>query len=113
MNNTTSLLAAVAFSTLLLPAFAQAQATGPQTPNLDRREANQQRRIDEGVKSGQLTPRETAMLERREGSLNANEAKAKADGVVTPKERAQLQREANRDSRAIAREKHDRQHVKK
>lgn len=106
------LLAAVIFSAVTLPAFAQAPAT-PSTPNLDRREANQQRRIDQGVNSGQLTPRETARLERRLAKLNADEAKAKSDGVVTPKERAQLQAEANRDSRAIAREKHDRQRVAK
>jgi hypothetical protein len=106
-------LVAVLLAALTLPAFAQAPATTPSTPNLDRREANQQRRIDEGVKSGQLTPRETARLERREAKLNADEAKAKSDGVVTPKERAHLQAEAHRNSRAIAREKHDRQRVAK
>lgn len=102
-------LLAVLLGALTLPAFAQT----PATPNLDKREANQQRRIDQGVQSGQLTPREAARLERREAKLNADEAKAKADGVVTPKERARLQAEANHNSRAIAREKHDRQRVAK
>ena len=38
---------------------------------------------------------------------------AKADGVVTPQERARLQHEANRNSREIRRETHDRQHARK
>ena len=38
------------------------------------------------------------------------EARAKADGQVTAQERKHLQHEANRDSKAIARQKHDRQH---
>jgi uncharacterized protein YaiL (DUF2058 family) len=75
---------------------------------MDKREAKR-RRIDQGVASGQLTPREAARLEKREGKLAANEQAAKADGVVTRKERRRLQRQANRDSAAIYRQKHDAQ----
>jgi len=85
-------------------AFAQTA-----TPNLDKREAKQQARIDQGVASGQLTPKEAAHLQKREAKLAANEQAAKADGVVTRKERRRLQRQANRDSAAIYRQKHDAQ----
>lgn len=91
----------------------QAQAQSSSTPVLDKREANQQRRIEQGGASGQLTPREQERLEHRADRLEAHETKAKADGVVTPGERARLQREANRNSRVIAREKHDRQRAPK
>ena len=91
---------------LLLPTFAVAQST----PNLDKRERKQQQRIRQGVRSGELTPAEKRHLEARERKLKKDEAKAKADGEVTPTERARLQREANRDSRAIYRQKHDAQH---
>ncbi len=111
MNKFKTILVATVIGAITLPAFAQAPA--PSTPNLDKREANQQRRIDQGVKSGQLTPQEAARLEKRQERLKAHEAKAKSDGVVTPQERARLQSEANRNSRVIAHEKHDRQHVKK
>ncbi len=77
------------------------------TPNLDKREKRQSKRIEQGVKSGELNNREAARLNRQEARLNANEAKAKADGVVTPKERAKLQHEANRTSRHIYKQKHD------
>lgn len=88
-------------------AFAQTA-----TPNIDKRQANQEKRIEQGVKSGELTPKETANLEKREAKLQTDKEKAKADGVVTKKERAKLQHEANRDSKAIYRQKHDAQKVK-
>ena len=88
-------------------AFAQTA-----TPNIDKRQANQERRIEQGVKSGELTKKEAAHLEKREAKLEADKQKAKADGVVTKKERAKLQHEANRDSKAIYRQKHDAQKAK-
>ena len=106
-----TLIAAVAL-TLGGAAFAQAPAApaGPvATPRIDQRQANQQKRIDQGVASGQLTGREAVRLERREGKIAVNEAKAKADGVVTPAERRRLRGEENRASKAIYRQKHDRQ----
>jgi hypothetical protein len=88
-------------------AFAQTA-----TPNIDKRQANQEKRIEQGEKSGQLTTKEANRLEKREGKLEADKEKAKADGKVTKKERAKLQHEANRDSKAIYRQKHDAQKAK-
>lgn len=79
------------------------------TPRVDQREANQERRIQQGVNSGQLTPRETNRLENQQGRIERAEDKAKADGKVTAKERAHLGNMQDRASRDIAREKHDRQ----
>lgn len=89
--------------------FAGSAYAETATPNLDKRQANQEKRIEQGVKSGELTKKEAARLEKREAKLEANKQKAKADGVVTKKERAKLQHEANRDSKAIYRQKHDAQ----
>ncbi len=109
-----TLIAAV---TLVVGAAAFAQTTAPAsvakdptaTPTLDKREANQQKRIDQGVASGQLTAKETNRLDKREAKLAADEAAAKSDGKVTPAERRKLQREANRDSKAIYKQKHNKQ----
>ena len=51
-----------AFIMASLPALALAQATPatPATPGIDKRQANQERRIQQGVNSGQLTGREAA-----------------------------------------------------
>lgn len=88
-----------------LPALAFAQAT----PGIDKRQAEQQRRIDQGVKSGELTRREAARLEKGQAKVQRMEDKAKADGVVTAKERKQITREQDKQSKRIAREKHDRE----
>lgn len=87
-----------------LASFAIAQ---PATPNLDKRQANQQQRLDQGVASGQLNAKEISRLETREAKLAADEAAAKADGKVTRTERLKLQSEAHRNSRATHRQKHD------
>ncbi|MGH8805620.1 MAG: hypothetical protein ACREXN_12795 [Polaromonas sp.] len=108
------LIAAVAV-TLSGAAFAQAPAAAPTdplaTPRIDQRQVNQQKRIDQGVASGQLTPQETARLEKREGKIAADEARAKSDGKVTHAERRRLRHEENHASKAIYKQKHDRQTV--
>lgn len=94
--------------------LAQATATpAPKdptaTPRIDQRQANQQKRIDQGVASGQLTPKETARVEKREGKIEADKAAAKSDGKVTKRERRELRREEDRASHSIKHQKHDKQ----
>ena len=84
-------------------------AASADTPRLDKREANQQQRIEQGVKSGELTKPEAKRLERSERRLERHEDRAEADGVVTARERARLHNEADRTSARIYRQKHDRQ----
>lgn len=91
---------------LTLPLAALAQ----NTPNIDQRQENQQRRIDQGVQSGSLTPQEAARLQQGQQRVQNMENNAKADGVVTPGERKRIQRAQNTQSRHIAKQKHDRQH---
>jgi uncharacterized membrane protein YebE (DUF533 family) len=94
-------------------AFAQASApkAPPVTPKLDKMQANQQRRIEQGEATGQLTPHEANKLEKKEAVLQKHEDAAKADGKVTSAERKKLLREASRDSKKIHRQKHDQQKV--
>jgi uncharacterized membrane protein YebE (DUF533 family) len=96
-------------------AFAQASApkAPPVTPKLDKMQANQQKRIEQGVATGQLTPHEANKLEKSEAVLQKHEVAAKADGKVTSVERKKLLKVASHDSRKIRRQKHDRQTVRK
>jgi hypothetical protein len=82
------------------------------TPRVGKRQVQQQARIKEGVKSGELTRREVRRLEREQAKIAVDKAKAKSDGVVTPAERAKLTREQNRASRHIVKQKHDAQKQK-
>ena len=94
-------------------AFAQATPAAPKdplaTPRIDKRQANQQKRIDAGVASGSLTQNEADRLQAEQARNAKREEVAKADGVVTRKERAALERREDKSSKHIARQKHDRQ----
>lgn len=96
---------AILSATILAPAFAQ----GTNTPNIDKRQANQAARIEQGKASGELNAKEAARLEAGQAKVATKEAKAKSDGVVTKKERAKLERAENKQSRKIKRQKHDAQ----
>ncbi len=102
-----SILLVGAAAAVLTGSLAFAQSA--ETPGIDQRQANQERRIDQGVASGQLTEREANRLNRQQERINKMEDRAKSDGVVTAKERARINAAQNRASRNIAREKHDRQ----
>ncbi len=84
-------------------------AEGTDTPVIDQRQANQEKRIDQGIASGQLTEREANRLNKQQEHINKMEDHAKSDGVVTKKERARIHAAQDRASRNIARQKHDRQ----
>ena len=111
MNRTTRLLLSV-LAAVALPVYAQtAPAKDPAaTPGIDKRQAEQQKRIDQGVKSGELTAKEAARMEKGQERIQAMEDKAKADGKVTAKERARINQAQDVQSRHVAKEKHDRQH---
>jgi hypothetical protein len=103
----------IAVLSLSIGSAAFAQVPAPKdplaTPRIDQREANQEKRIEQGVASGQLTPRETKRLEMHEKRIASAEARAKADGTVTGKERKHLLRMESQASKDIALEKHDKQ----
>jgi len=90
---------------------AQTQNVNPKS-EVGQRQRNQQERIAQGVKSGQLNARETARLEGREAHINKeiHNDRAANGGHLTPAEKAKVNRQENRTSRAIYRQKHDAQH---
>ena len=100
------ILLAVSGMMLLMSGLAFAQA---ETPRIDKRQANQEQRIDQGIASGQLNEREANRLNNQQEHINKMEDKAKSDGVMTKRERARISAAQDRASRHIVREKHDRQ----
>src|SRR5450432_1525761 len=87
---------------------AAVQNTDPKS-EVGKRAENQQDRIAQGVKSGQLTAGETANLENNEAKISRE---VKADraangGKLTAAERKQVNQQQNRESRQIYRDKHN------
>ena len=72
-----------------------------------QRNINEEKRIEQGVKSGELTNRETGRLEHGQARVDHKEFVAGRDGHVGKGEQASIQRAENHQSRRIHREKHD------
>ena len=97
-------LAAALATAFAAPVFAQTT-----TATDVQRNVNQQQRIEEGLKSGQLNTREAGKLERGEAKVEKIEANAARNGTVSPREQARITAAQNRESRAIYNQKHDAQ----
>jgi len=70
--------------------------------------AIQQARIEQGVRSGELTRHEKRQLKRQQRRIRRDKKKAAADGVVTKAEKRKIRREQRRADRNIYRKKHNR-----
>ena len=99
MKRLAIVVAALVLSTTLAPAAV-----------VHRRQKRQHARIQQGVRSGEVTPEEAAKLEAEQQKVQADREKAAADGKITGKERRTIRHEQNQASRDIFRKKHNRQY---
>ncbi|MBS0590418.1 MAG: hypothetical protein JSR65_07240, partial [Proteobacteria bacterium] len=72
-----------------------------------QRNANQEKRINQGLKSGELTRKEAGSLERGQAHVDRSEARAGADGHVGAGEQARIQGKENRQSKRIYNKKNN------
>ena len=103
------LLAATLFCGAVLTmdsAFAGDEA-GTRDPGVKARERVQRERIQQGVKSGELTHGEAKGLRKEERGIRKEERQFKSDGHLTEAERAKLHSDLNKTSKHIYQEKHD------
>jgi len=92
---------------VIIPAAGLAQG---RRNGVNERQRNQQQRIRQGVRSGELTGVEAARIQRRESQIRLNEARARrSGGEFTPQERARIQGQLDRSSERIYQQKHDAQ----
>ena len=92
--------------------FAQTTPSDKAGARIDARQTEQQKRIDAGVKSGELNTKEAARLQKGQAHVQNMEDKAKADGKVTKGEARAIEKAQDRQSAKIYREKHDKQKAK-
>ena len=94
------------------PAITIAQTPAPAAHNqtIGQRNFNQQRRIANGARSGQLNPRQTARLERQHRSINRQmrAMRVSHNGRLTPMDRRIIRHRQNVASRRIFRARHNR-----
>ena len=82
----------------------------PRRSEVNRRLADQRSRIDQGLRSGKLTPAQAKQLEANDGAIKQQErTDLKANGGhLTKAEQKQLNQEENANSQLIRDEKHPR-----
>lgn len=92
---------------LLMPLAASASASAQTVGSEVQRDINQETRIEQGLKSGQLSTGEAARLERGEARIDKMESRALRDGNLSQNEAARIQRAQNQESNAISGLKHN------
>lgn len=94
---------------LLMAAMAVTSVANAQTrtPEINHRQHNQERRINQGVRSGELTRNETHRLRKDERKIRAEKRTAMDEGRMTRHERRHIRRQQDRLSRKIYRDKHN------
>lgn len=80
---------------------------GNRDPLVNKREHRQRERIQQGVKSGELTKDEAHSMRAEQRAIHAEEKAYKSDGHLSRKERVDLYKDQNEASRDIRAEKHD------
>src|SRR5262245_5222930 len=76
---------------------------------INQRQDYQQNRIEQGIRSGQITRSEGYRLEQGERAIDQAQRRAMADGHVSAAERARIDRMTDRQGREIYRQSHDSQ----
>ena len=73
----------------------------------EKRDAINNERIEQGIRTGQITPREAARLRERQANIERLEARARRDGVISERERTRIEVAQNDLSRMIRFDKHN------
>jgi hypothetical protein len=102
MKTSSITLQLLAMSVLTSVAWAQTPAEQDQ-----QRDVNQQQRIEQGLKSGQLSTREAGSLERQEQHVDNMEAHDLKNGSMNAGEQARLNAAQNKVSGDISADKHN------
>ena len=84
--------------------FTHAQTAMSQ---INHRQRNEQRRIKQGERTGELTKWESRKLEREQREIRRDKRYARADGKLTTTERREIKREQGKAGRDIYHKKHN------
>ncbi len=96
-----------ALTATLLATTALLAAAPASADEIDRRQAYQQHRIQEGLRSGQITRSEYYRLQTEQARIAQMERRAERDGHIDRYEHAQIRHAQDQASRHIYAEKHD------
>ena len=95
--------------TMIIAATVTVMGAAAQTNTVDQRRENQQDRVAQGIKSGQLTAGETGKLETKEAAINqeVHTDRTLNGGKLTGQEKQIVNRQQNQMSGQIYADKHN------
>ena len=100
-------------TTQATPATTQAAPATTPTPgqhdyNINQRKTDQQDRIANGIKDGQINAGQASHLEKQEAGINKEERgmRAQDNGHLTKQDRQTIHHQQNQESRRIYRDRH-------
>lgn len=116
MKNVKSITVAALIAMSSVTAFAQGYGNSPgygpggthSTPRIDQRQAEQERRINEGVRRGLITPREEQRLRQEQRHIRQEERRLMRDGRMSRSDREYMDRLLDDADRHITHEMRDR-----
>jgi hypothetical protein len=91
----------------LVSAIAVLNPSSASAGEIRDREVNQQERIYQGVRQGEISQKEYRNLETREAKIETQRRVYLRDGNLSHKEAVRLNNEQNRVSKVIYRDRHD------
>lgn len=100
---------ALSLSVLMVLSLAGDAVAGVPGKVTNQRQNKQSNRIEQGVKSGEITRREAKNLARGQQRITHYETIARSDGRISGKEFKTLQNMQNNQNKAIYTQKHDNQ----
>ncbi len=77
---------------------------------IQRRDQNEQNRIEKGEKKGQLTPKESQRLEDQQKVIDQERSQAGADGKMTKREKKDIKHDQKRLNQDIEQKRHNKKH---
>ena len=80
---------------------------GNRPPGVERRDARNDRRIDNGTRDGSLTRGEAGRLDHSQNRIDRYQANARSDGRVSPYERGRIDQMQNNQSQRIYNARHN------
>jgi hypothetical protein len=94
---------------MIVAATVTVMTAAAQTDKVDQRKENQQDRVAQGTKSGQLTAGEAAKVETKEAAINqeVHTDRTLNGGKLTGQEKQIVNRQQNQMSKQISAEKHN------
>lgn len=105
MNKMPIIAACIASITLTIT--TPSSAAPIHDPYVNAHQHRQHERIQQGVRSGQLTRSETRELAQQQKTLRQQERSYKSDGVMTQSERQDMRQDLRSASKDVYMQKHD------